>query len=439
MGIIQISKSASKKKKGVKKDRPHRSTPNSPEEKDLPVSIDNDEDNEPLAKRRLRFFNQGGFPQKTSSETPDGNLSKENTPHETTDSRVSDARPLSVALVQHQEWEFDRQVSYATLFFGHPDFLSMQDPESERIWEYLEQLQYTEPLQTVMPTTPSCKAPRPASNRNSPGMTQMKKNPTQYTPIKETVLQKRNLVSFREVLSLSYVGLGPQFGTDSRYFDKVAASKRKWGRIIEDIAKVSMPPYERTDKGLTCFYPSVPKQHNGLVENGILQTFQKEIILDIVMGLHNSVIEKALDALDSHPCQCLLRSSANFDSEENFRVRKKLLKVTRSNLIEKAVVQVFEGTSGIDNKLQLCNLLERESGVLCILRNAILNEKDAIKPSESSGTYAATVITQLGLCIPKGKLLSHIMATFNVSVLEDDVLTPSKKNIAARYCVNSVV
>ncbi|RYR29871.1 hypothetical protein Ahy_B01g054462 [Arachis hypogaea] len=36
----------------------------------------------------------------------------------------------------------------------------------------------------------------------------------------------------------------------------------------------------------------------------------------------------------------------------------------RSNLIEKAVVQVFEGTSGIDNKLQLCNLLERFSSIL---------------------------------------------------------------------------
>ncbi|XLU57205.1 hypothetical protein S245_051853, partial [Arachis hypogaea] len=34
-------------------------------------------------------------------------------------------------------------------------------------------------------------------------------------------------------------------------------------------------------------------------------------------------------------------SSANFDSEETFRVRKKFLKVSRSNLIEKAVVQAL--------------------------------------------------------------------------------------------------
>ncbi|KAL4328977.1 hypothetical protein AHAS_Ahas13G0254000 [Arachis hypogaea] len=89
------------------------------------------------------------------------------------------------------------------------------------------------------------------------------------------------------------------------------------GRIIEDIAKVSIPAYEPTDKGLTRFYPSIPKQHNGC-DCGVYvikfmqywsldkplqfwdKEFQKEIILDIVMGSHNSVIGKALDAFDSH-------------------------------------------------------------------------------------------------------------------------------------------
>ncbi|KAL4316308.1 hypothetical protein AHAS_Ahas15G0272100 [Arachis hypogaea] len=86
---------------------------------------------------------------------------------------------------------------------------------------------------------------------------------------------------------LSYVGLGPHFGDDSRFFDKVAASMQKWiaqkrlwvldimyseehnnerlkihayaGRIIEDMAKVSVPAYEPTENGLPRFYPSVPK------------------------------------------------------------------------------------------------------------------------------------------------------------------------------------
>ncbi|QHO07580.1 uncharacterized protein DS421_14g464930 [Arachis hypogaea] len=189
---------------------------------------------------------------------PDDNLNQENTPHKTTDSRVFDAGTLSVALVQHQEWEFDEQVSSAKLFhFGS-------------ILLIRELGNYTEPLQTVMPTTPSCRTPIPPSHQISPEMTRMEKNPSQYTPIKakasyegrlhlvllredlctllpccwdnsnivqwmcltfndseslrfkddfycippeilETMLQKRNLDSFREVPTVSYVGLGPHF------------------------------------------------------------------------------------------------------------------------------------------------------------------------------------------------------------------------------------
>ncbi|KAL4359512.1 hypothetical protein AHAS_Ahas08G0084800 [Arachis hypogaea] len=101
--------------------------------------------------------------------------------------------------------------------------------------------------------------------------------------VAETVLQKRNLDSFREVPTVSYVALGPQFGDDSRFFDKIAASMRKWwfapvcidhhwwlyafeiaqkrlwGRIIEDMAKVSMPAYEHTENDLPRFYLSVPQ------------------------------------------------------------------------------------------------------------------------------------------------------------------------------------
>ncbi|QHO43005.1 uncharacterized protein DS421_5g159110 [Arachis hypogaea] len=94
------------------------------------------------------------------------------------------------------------------------------------------------------------------------------------------------------------------------------------GRIIEDIAKVSMPAYEHTENDLPCFYPSVPKQHNGcdcgvfvikfmqfwsldkplqLWDKDVVREFRKEIILDIVMGPHNSQIGKALQALDSDP------------------------------------------------------------------------------------------------------------------------------------------
>ncbi|RYR18526.1 hypothetical protein Ahy_B03g063155 [Arachis hypogaea] len=300
-----------------------------------------------------RLFNQ-------VTEPTNGNLNRDNAPHETPISRVPDAGTLSVALVQHEEYEFDGQ--------------------------------NTKPLQIVMPTTPSCMTSSPPNQKISPGMTRMENKSTQYTPIKvhpllkgrkldedderlrrwvanglmekrqvvasyegrqhlvlvredictllrhwvnsnwmcstfndskslqfrddfycippgilETVLQKRNLDSFREVPTVSYVGMGPHFGDDSRYFDKIAAFMRKWwfvpvcidrhwwmyafeiaqkrlwvldsmysgehnddrskihaygGKIIEDIAKVSMPAYEPTENGLPRFYPSVLKQHN---------------------------------------------------------------------------------------------------------------------------------------------------------------------------------
>ncbi|QHO35389.1 uncharacterized protein DS421_9g275040 [Arachis hypogaea] len=113
--------------------------------------------------------------------------------------------------------------------------------------------------------------------------------------ILETMLQKMNLDSFREVSTLSYVVLGPNFGADTRYFDKVAAFRRKWyafevsqkrlwvldsmhfgahndeqlkidayaGRIIEDVAKVSMPAYEPKENGRLV---SMPASQNNLTE-----------------------------------------------------------------------------------------------------------------------------------------------------------------------------
>ncbi|QHN83230.1 uncharacterized protein DS421_20g702920 [Arachis hypogaea] len=272
---------------------------------------------------------------------------------------------------------------------ANPNFLSNRDPESERIWQYFDQLQNTRPLQTVTPATPSCMTPSPPSKKISLGMTRTEQNSTQCTPIKvhpllkehlsliredicsllprrwvtnnETVLPKRNLDSFKEAPTVSYVGLGPHFGDDSRFFEKIEASMRKWwfarvcidrhwwlyafeiskkrlwvldsmytgepnnkrlkihayaGRIIEDMAKVSIPAYEHTENGLPHFYPSVPKQHNGC-DCGVFvikfmqfwridkplqhwdKEFRKEIILDIVIGPHNSEIGKALQALDS--------------------------------------------------------------------------------------------------------------------------------------------
>ncbi|KAL4355850.1 hypothetical protein AHAS_Ahas09G0027900 [Arachis hypogaea] len=88
-------------------------------------------------------------------------------------------------------------------------------------------------------------------------------------------------------------------------------------RLVEDMAKVSMPAYEHTKNGLPRFYASVPQQDNGC-DCGVFvikfmqfwgldkplqhwdQEFRKEIVLDIVMGPHNSEIGKALQVLESN-------------------------------------------------------------------------------------------------------------------------------------------
>ncbi|XLS79097.1 hypothetical protein HN51_063322 [Arachis hypogaea] len=58
------------------------------------------------------MFHQAVDQQNKRMETAHGNnLNQENTPQETTDSRVPDPGMLSIALVQHEEWEFDGKVS----------------------------------------------------------------------------------------------------------------------------------------------------------------------------------------------------------------------------------------------------------------------------------------------------------------------------------------
>ncbi|QHO06584.1 uncharacterized protein DS421_14g455960 [Arachis hypogaea] len=324
---------------------------------------------------------------KPKEEPTEGNLNQDKGSHETPVSVVSDAGTLSVALVKYEEWD-------------NPNFLLNRDPESERIWKYFEQLQNTRPLQAVMPTNPSCMTPSPPSKQISLGNAGTEQKYTQCTHIKvhpllkgrkideddeervrrwvangsleqrqvlasyegrqhlslvredicsllpwhwvtsnETVLQKRNLDYFREGPTISYVGLGPHFGDDSRFFDKIAASMQKWSvsidiggciplrllkkgyGLIEDMTKVSMPAYEHTENGLPRFYASVPQQDNGCDcgvfvikfmqfwgldkplqhwDQDVVQEFRKEIMLDIVMGPHNSEISKALKALKSN-------------------------------------------------------------------------------------------------------------------------------------------
>ncbi|KAL4299757.1 hypothetical protein AHAS_Ahas17G0132800 [Arachis hypogaea] len=107
---------------------------------------------------------------------------------------------------------------------------------------------------------------------------------------------------FREVPSLSFVGLGPQFGEDFRYFDEVAASKRKWWLFSVCIDRHWwLYAFEIPQKRLWVLDSMHSGEHTDESCDCGVDEFRKEIILDKVMGPHNSDTGMALDALDSHP------------------------------------------------------------------------------------------------------------------------------------------
>ncbi|XLR18763.1 hypothetical protein S83_046675, partial [Arachis hypogaea] len=276
---------------------------------------------------------------KPKEEPTEGNLNQDKGSHETPVSVVSDAGTLSVALVKYEEWD-------------NPNFLLNRDPESERIWKYFEQLQNTRPLQAVMPTNPSCMTPSPPSKQISLGNAGTEQKYTQCTHIKVHPLlkgrkideddeervrrwvangsleQRQVLASYEGRQHLSLVredicSLLPWHWVTS---NETVLQKRnldyfREGRLIEDMTKVSMPAYEHTENGLPRFYASVPQQDNGCDcgvfvikfmqfwgldkplqhwDQDVVQEFRKEIMLDIVMGPHNSEISKALKALKSN-------------------------------------------------------------------------------------------------------------------------------------------
>ncbi|KAL4274750.1 hypothetical protein AHAS_Ahas20G0038400 [Arachis hypogaea] len=173
--------------------------------------------------------------------------------------------------------------------------------------------------------------------------------------ILKTVLQKRNLDSFREVLTFYYVGLGPHFDADTRYFEKVLCVKNLQLSVFSDeIVDVSsslsnaLPYYTKNcmvscvknlrlsvfsdeivdiSSSLSNALPYYTKNCMVLAsysscdcgvyvikfmqywsldkplqfwKNDVLQEFQKKIILKIVMGPHNLLIGQALEAMDKH-------------------------------------------------------------------------------------------------------------------------------------------
>ncbi|QHO37573.1 uncharacterized protein DS421_4g112650 [Arachis hypogaea] len=183
--------------------------------------------------------------------------------------------------------------------------------------------------------------------------------------ILETVMQKSNLDSFREVPIVSYVGLDLQFGDDSIFFDKIAASMRKLGRIIEDMAKVTIPAYEHMKDGLPRFYLAYQDKITGHWDSGVfiikfmqfwgldkplqhwdkdvVQEFRNEIILDIVLGPHNSQIGMALQALDSAPVR------RNQPRKKTKAVKSPLTAPSTRSMLQRAGLPTRKPAKGGDN------------------------------------------------------------------------------------------
>ncbi|QHO19751.1 uncharacterized protein DS421_11g331790 [Arachis hypogaea] len=280
--------------------------------------------------------------------------------------------------------------------FDHRSSLT-ESPEVEEILVKIEQKKYSnplemEPLQTVMPNKSQCQTPREekedtvrdwilssslnedellATYEGRPYLRLLRKdlltlkawgwvnsniiqwmcytfNDAQSERFKrdfycETVMQPHNLKSFHNGPVAVYEGLGPNFGEDSRFFNKVDAAKTKWwfismcskghwwlyafevarkrimGRLIEDMARVAIPTYDRSPNGPVCAYAKVPMQPNGwdcgiyaikFMEtwnedcnidewnNEMLLSMRFELMLDIVMGAHNESIQLVQSLLE---------------------------------------------------------------------------------------------------------------------------------------------
>ncbi|XLS50902.1 hypothetical protein HN51_011579, partial [Arachis hypogaea] len=273
------SRRGAQKNGGAKKDRSRRSSPKQSEEKDLPISTDDDEENEPLAKRMCRLYNQRVDQQKPSADPPEGNLNKDNAAQATPVSSLPDAGTPSVT---------------------NPNFLSNRDPESEQIWQYFEQLQNTRPLQTVMPASPSCKTPSPPRQK----LDEDDEERLRRWAANRSSEQNQVMAAYegKQHLSLS-VSIVIGGCMPLRYIRKGCGY---WIVYIQEnlIMKDSKYMLMRWNCGvfvikfMQFWVLDKPLQH---WDKDVAQEFRNEIILDIVLGPHNSQIGMALQALDSAP------------------------------------------------------------------------------------------------------------------------------------------
>ncbi|RYR77598.1 hypothetical protein Ahy_A01g002121 [Arachis hypogaea] len=336
----------------------------------LIVPDSDDEENEPLVRRKSRlFYEKVSALEDFQAETKE-NVNNERGIEDHHGPSESPPRTPSSALVQLPN-EFDVSI--------------MQCPEFKEMLANVEQGRnirpvVMEPLQTVMPKTPRYHTPSPGKPSFSLGLTQWEKTPIPsparsihprlrnfkigekkekqilawirnsylekeehlaafegrkhlvlcrkdlwtlktraWISSMETITRGHNLKSFKDGANPMYVGFRPSFGEDNRFFDKVQAATRTWGRLIEDMARVAIPAYVRTTNGPSHSYVAVQKQPNnydcGIFvikfmetwtdgckfdewDEDMLRESRSELMLDIVCGPHNTLVDKVLTILE---------------------------------------------------------------------------------------------------------------------------------------------
>ncbi|KAL4293888.1 hypothetical protein AHAS_Ahas18G0173100 [Arachis hypogaea] len=153
-------------------------------EKVVVATNSDDEDNEPIAKRICRLFQQDGKPHNKIPTHGEDSGKEQNTDEKLSEAHDPDPITPSTALV-----DFDLDL--------------MQCPEIEEILDEIEQGWYArpismEPIQTVMPKNSHCHTPSLGKRSFSLGLTQLETTPTPFSPssvhprLKNVKLEKCN-------------------------------------------------------------------------------------------------------------------------------------------------------------------------------------------------------------------------------------------------------
>ncbi|QHO44191.1 uncharacterized protein DS421_5g169110 [Arachis hypogaea] len=127
--------------------------------------------------------------------------------------------------------------------------------------------------------------------------------------ILESVIKNGSLETFMDGVTPIYDGLSPSFGDDTRFFDKVVAAKRKWGRLCEDMASIAIPAFVRTTHGparsLDCGMCVIKLMESWTEDRELCECVENslgsdmmELMLDIICCSHNSLVHQLISLLE---------------------------------------------------------------------------------------------------------------------------------------------